>query len=245
MGNEMAQEALEKTKGIVDIVFLLDVSGSMQPSINALRDNINSFVDSLATPDANGGSPVKDWRIKVSGYRDSMADGQQWWVDFPFATSIAEVKSSLASLEAKGGGDEPESLIDALFKISTMPSTERMDAPNPNMWRHRHSAARVVIFFTDATYHPKVSIPEAKGATVDDVGREIQNARIILVGYCPEHDCYQDLAAVDRSILEFVGDMSNAVQAMVEYTSDPNHFRQALAALAKTVSQSADTAVAL
>lgn len=241
----MMQEALEKTKGIVDIVFLLDISGSMQPSIDALRDNISSFVDTLANPDANGGSPVKDWRIKVSGYRDSMSDGSQWWVDFPFSTSIDEVKSNLASLEAKGGGDEPESLLDALFRIATLPSTDRLDDPNPDMWRHRHAAARIVIFFTDATYHPKVAIPEAKGATVDDVGREIQNARIILVGYCPEHDCYQDLAAIDRSILEFVGDMGNARTAMAEYTSNPDNFRQALAALAKTVSQSADTAVAL
>lgn len=241
----MAQEALEKVKGVVDIVFLLDISGSMQPSIDALRDNINGFVNSLASPDANGGSPVKDWRIKVAGYRDSLADGKQWWVEFPFSTSVDEVRSNLASLEAKGGGDEPESLLDALHKVASLPTTERSDAPNPDMWRHRHAAARVVIFFTDATYHPKVAIDEAKGATVDDVGREIQNARIILVGYCPEHDCYQDLAAIDRSILEFVGDMSNAETAMVEYTSNPDNFRQALAALAKTVSQSADTAVAL
>lgn len=241
----MGQDALEKVRGVADIVFLLDISGSMQPSINALRDNINSFVNSLATPDANGGSPVKDWRIKIAGYRDAVADGSQWWVEFPFSASIDEVRSQLASLEAKGGGDEPESLLDALYKLATLQSTERLEDPSQDRWRHRHAAARVVIFFTDATYHPKVAIAEAKGATVDDVGREIQNARIILVGYCPEHDCYQDLAAIDRSILEFVGDLGNAVTAMAEYTSNPGNFRQALVALAKTVSQSADTAVAL
>ena len=241
----MAQEALDKVKGVVDIVFLLDISGSMQPSIDALRDNINGFVNSLANPDPNGGIPVKEWRIKVAGYRDAVSDGKQWWVEFPFSTSVDEIKSQMASLEAKGGGDEPESLLDALYKIATMPSTDRPDDPNPEMWRHRHAAARGVLFFTDASYHPKVAIPEAKGATVNDIGREIQNARIILVGYCPEHDCYQDLAAIDRSILEFVGDMSDPVKAMVEYTSNPDNFRQVLAALAKTVSQSADTAVAL
>lgn len=241
----MVQETLDKVKGVVDIVFLLDISGSMQPSIDALRDNINNFVHSLAEPNANGGSPVKDWRIKVVGYRDAVSDGTQWWEEFPFSTSVNEVKSQMAILEAKGGGDEPESLLDALYKVAKMPSTDRTDEPNPHFWRHRHAAARIVIFFTDATYHPTVAIPEAKGATVDDVGREIQNSRIILVGYCPEHDCYQDLAAIDRSILEFVGDMSNAVTAMAEYTSNPGNFRQALAALAKTVSQSADTAVAL
>ena len=123
----MVQETLDKVKGVVDIVFLLDITGSMQPSIDALRDNINGFVKSLAEPDANGGSPVKDWRIKVVGYRDASSDGAQWWEEFPFSTSVNEVKSQMAILEAKGGGDEPESLLDALYNVAKMPSTERTD----------------------------------------------------------------------------------------------------------------------
>ena len=35
-----------KNAGVVDLVFLVDVTGSMGPCINALRDNINHFIDS-------------------------------------------------------------------------------------------------------------------------------------------------------------------------------------------------------
>src|SRR5688500_19439963 len=49
-----------KTKGVADIVFLIDVSGSMAPVIDALRANIETFIDSLSKGDANNAPAVKD-----------------------------------------------------------------------------------------------------------------------------------------------------------------------------------------
>ena len=45
-----------KVKGVVDIVFLLDITGSMEPCINAVKDNIQAFVATLTAKDANGGA---------------------------------------------------------------------------------------------------------------------------------------------------------------------------------------------
>src|SRR5688500_1895187 len=76
-----------KTKGVADIVFLIDVSGSMAPIIDALRRNIEMFIDSLSHGDANNAAPVKDWRGKVMGYRDiehAQAEGLPWIEDRPF-----------------------------------------------------------------------------------------------------------------------------------------------------------------
>jgi hypothetical protein len=53
-----APQARAKTKGVADVVFLIDVSGSMAPIIDALRKNIEAFVDSLSTGDANNAPPV-------------------------------------------------------------------------------------------------------------------------------------------------------------------------------------------
>jgi hypothetical protein len=241
----MDQQPLEKVKGVADIVFLIDISGSMQTCIDALKTNIGTFVNSLATPDANGGSPVKDWRIKIAGYRDATCDGSKWWVEQPFVTDVNQVTANLAALEAKGGGDEPESLLDAIYKIAKMSATEKDAQPDPTMWRHRHKAARVVIFFTDATYRPTISIPEATGANVNDVIREIQASRIILNGFCPEHDCYLTLGEVDKSNFEFVGSLTEvqdeAQEAMKSFTANPDNFRKTLEALAKTVSVSSET----
>ena len=59
-----------KTKGVADLVFVVDVSGSMAPCIDALRKNIEAFIDSLSRGDGNNVAPVRDWRGKVVGYRD-------------------------------------------------------------------------------------------------------------------------------------------------------------------------------
>ena len=49
-----------KTRGVADIVFLIDVSGSMAPAIDALKANIGTFVESLSKGEGNNVSPVRD-----------------------------------------------------------------------------------------------------------------------------------------------------------------------------------------
>ena len=63
-------QARPKTKGVADVVFLIDVSGSMKPCIDALRTNIEGFINSLSKGEANNAPPVRDWRGKAVGYRD-------------------------------------------------------------------------------------------------------------------------------------------------------------------------------
>ena len=103
--------ARAKTKGVADIVFIVDVSGSMKPCIDALRINIEAFIDSLSKGEGNNAPPVKDWRAKVVGYRDveaAQSEGLPWIVDNPFVREAAALKAQLSELRAEGGGDEPE-----------------------------------------------------------------------------------------------------------------------------------------
>ncbi len=63
----------EKTKGVVDIVFLVDITGSMQHCIDALKANISAFIDSLTAaaehtmPAPHRGAVV--WSLGVVGSR--------------------------------------------------------------------------------------------------------------------------------------------------------------------------------
>lgn len=59
-----------RSKGVADLVFLANVSGSMATCIDAQRSNIEAFIDSLSRSDANNAARVRDWRAKVMGYRD-------------------------------------------------------------------------------------------------------------------------------------------------------------------------------
>ena len=98
-----APQTRAKTKGVADVVFLIDVSGSMSPIIDALRKNIEAFVDSLQSGDANNVAPVRDWRGKVVGYRDieaAQSEGMEWLEDHPFVNDAASLKAQLAELRA-------------------------------------------------------------------------------------------------------------------------------------------------
>jgi von Willebrand factor type A domain len=235
-----------KTKGVADLVFLVDVSGSMATCIDALRGNIETFIDSLNRGDANNAAPVKDWRGKVVGYRDIEtveADGLPWFADNPFVRDAGALKAQLAALQATGGGDEPESLLDALYKVASMEATPKgSQTEEPGKWRYRSDAARVVIVFTDASFKETMAIPEAKGGSLQDVANVVMANRIILSLFAPNFEGYDRLSQIDKSeweVVEFEG--LNPQQALQKFTSDPANFRTTLKQLAASVSRSAET----
>jgi hypothetical protein len=232
-----------KTKGVADIVFLLDVTGSMAPIIDALRKNIEVFIDSLSAGDANNAAPVKDWRGKVVGYRDAEQDGAAWLQDHPFVRDAVALKAQLADLRAEGGGDEPESLLDALYKIATMEATPKgAQFEDAGKWRYRSEAARVVVVFTDASFKETMSIPEAKGGALQDVANVIMANRIILSIFAPNFEVYDRLSQIDKSeweVVEYEG--LSPQEALQKFTSDSANFRTTLKQLAASVSKSAET----
>ena len=237
-----APQARAKTKGVADIVFLIDTSGSMAPVIDALRKNIEVFIDSLSGADANNAAPVKDWRAKVVGFRDAEHD-RDWYQDHPFVRDAVALKAQLGSLRAEGGGDEPESLLDALYQLATLEATPKgAQSEEANKWRYRSDAARVVVVFTDATFRETMSIPEAKGGALQDVANVIMANRIILSIFAPNFEVYDRLSQIDKSeweVVEYEG--LTPQQALQKYTSDQANFRNTLKQLAASVSKSAET----
>jgi hypothetical protein len=239
-------QARTKTKGVADIVFVVDVSGSMAPCIDALRTNIEAFIDSLSRGEGNNVAPVRDWRGKVVGYRDIEAaesEGLPWIVANPFVRDVGALKSQLATLKAEGGGDEPESLLDTLYTVASMPAIPKgSQTEDAEKWRYRSDAARVVIVFTDASFKETMSIPEAKGGSLQDVANVIMANRIILSLFAPNFEGYDRLSQIDKSeweVVEFDG--LNPQEALQKFTSDPVNFRTTLKQLAASVSRSAET----
>jgi hypothetical protein len=238
-------QARAKTKGDADVDFLIDVSGSMSPIIDALRRNIEAFVDSLSSG-ANNVAPVRDWRGKVVGYRDieaAQSEGLEWLEDHPFVNDAAALKAQLAELRAEGGGDEPESLLDALYKVATMEASPKgAQSVDPNKWRYRSDAARVVVVFTDASFKETMSIQEAKGGALQDVANVVMANRIILSLFAPNFEGYDRLSQIDKSeweVVEYEG--LNPQEALQKFTADPANFRTTLKQLAASVSRSAET----
>ncbi len=231
-----------KKKGVVDIVFLIDATGSMGPCIKDIKKNIHLFVETLGAADANGGVMIDDWRASVCAYRDYDYDvdrGLDAYISNPFTSDVDELRRQLSSLDACGGGDEPESLLDALYElIQGREKTDRGAIPEADKWRYTTDAARCVIIFTDASFHPNLSLVPSAG--VEDIIQLATSERIRLSVFAPEMSCYYELSMLDKSNYEAieVPEGSTPVKALSDFTSDKANFEKTLIMLAKSVSAS-------
>lgn len=233
-----------QAKGVCDIVFLIDATGSMQPAIDDLKSNIKNFFNSLSAADANGSAVVKDWRARVIGYRDVQADGDDWYIDNPFVRDSSQIEAQLDALSANGGGDEPESLLDALYKIARFGSTPKCaQVEDPTKWRYRSEAARVVVVFSDASFHSRTTLSEAPNLDWKEIANLAMQEKLRLSVYAPAMACYDDLTQIDKCEympIEFDPAVPNdAVYKLREFTADRANFQKTLDQLAKTVSASA------
>jgi von Willebrand factor type A domain len=120
----------------LDVLFLLDSTGSMGDEIQQLKDNLLSIsaqVGALPShPDVHFG--LVTYRDRGDQYIVRMAD---------FTPNVQEFQSVLSQVQAAGGGDEPESLNEAMH-----------DAISGQLhWRMDSHTVRLVFLVSDAAPH--------------------------------------------------------------------------------------------
>lgn len=121
--------------GALDLVFLVDETGSMGPYIAEVQTQLQSLVDLIAAEPLSTGL-----RIAVVSYRDHPPEEMSFVTRvFGFNAELAHVRAHIDKLHARGGGDGPESVTDGLVEVV------RLD------WRA--SAAKAVVWFGDAPPH--------------------------------------------------------------------------------------------
>ena len=119
----------------VDIVFVMDVTESMQPYIDAVKQNIISFAQDLAANNRDyrlGLVTFEDYVISKypdcnCPYRSAMTSDVHQFIDW------------VSGLHAGGGGDIPEDQLDALAYAASFP--------------FRPEAEGIIILVTDAPPH--------------------------------------------------------------------------------------------
>lgn len=208
-----------------DIVFLLDVSGSMEKSLKLIKEHLSGFQHELKKFfQSRNNHLCRDAflsiRYKLVGYRDHIKDGDKWFIEFPFVNNIEDIKKQMdhPDMQSKGGGDEPESLLDAIYKLGIMPESP-IDINNIegefNKWRgdlkfklsdHSYRTFRVykfVIVITDATFHKKATLPEIKDLDASGVYEKISSAKLRLFGLVPEWEGYLLIGSFPYSTLEY------------------------------------------
>ncbi len=130
----------------VDVVFVLDTTGSMGGLIQTAKDKIWSIATTMASA-----QPTPEIRIGLVAYRDRGDQYVTRVVDL--SDDLDSVYATLMDFQAAGGGDTPESVNQALF-----------DAVHNISWSQDSQAYRVVFLVGDAPphmdYQGEVTYPE-------------------------------------------------------------------------------------
>ena len=119
----------------VDIVFVMDITESMQPYIDAVKQNMITFAQDLQ---ANH----RDYRLGLVTFEDyvvSQASDCNCAYRDKLTSSVDEFTQWVGSLHAGGGGDIPEDQLDALAYAASLP--------------FRPDAQGIIILITDAPDH--------------------------------------------------------------------------------------------
>lgn len=133
-----------------DIVYCIDLTQSMLPIIQKVKETARTLHHDLQNRmKENYQRTIKQLRIKVIGFRDFYCDGSYALEQsrfFYLPDETAEFESFVNGLEAKGGGDIPESSLEALALAMKSDWCTTLDSSI----RKRH----VIVLFTDASAHP-------------------------------------------------------------------------------------------
>lgn len=118
----------------LDLLFLIDATGSMQDEIDKLKATLGDIADQIARLPEQ-----PDVRYGLVAYRDR---GDEFVVRaYDFTPDLGAFQRTMASLRAAGGGDDPESLNEALAR-----------ALNDLSWR-RDDTVRMILLVADAPPH--------------------------------------------------------------------------------------------
>lgn len=130
----------------VDIIMCIDVTLSMGPVLEQVKESALSFHHRLNAVMDEKGKAISQLRLKVIAFRDfgHCVDDAIQETDFLlFPDRITEFEGFICNLTATGGGDIPESGLEALALAVQAPWERGLD-------RRRH----VIVLFTDAPAHP-------------------------------------------------------------------------------------------
>ena len=119
----------------IDVVFVLDTTGSMGGLIQTAKEKIWSIATTMASA-----QPTPEIRIGLVAYRDRGDSYVTKIVDL--SDDLDSVYAKLMDFEANGGGDTPESVNKALY-----------DAVHNMSWSQEDQAYQVIFLVGDAPPH--------------------------------------------------------------------------------------------
>jgi hypothetical protein len=174
----------------VDLVFCIDATGSMAPVIQTVKDNALRFHGDVMKALAESDRHVDRMRVKVIGFRDVYDNEEDAFVTSDFMelpSQETEFQAFVTGLRAGGGGDEPESGLEALAM-----------AIKSDWTREGAKRRHVIVVWTDASAHPleksasaSAGYPAGIPKSIDELtdlweGQEVELSSKRLILFAPD-----------------------------------------------------------
>ena len=160
--NKLSEE--DNTK--IDIVFVLDTTGSMESEIQAMINNIDSFANLIVSKGFNA-------RFAIVTYGDKIRKV------VPFTEDAESVREELQSVSAHAGGDNPEITLDAMNYAMGM--------------GFRENAQKMVIVITDSLTHYKGDGTDFSSLTTEDVIKKANLFKDTVIMIAPVTKRYEEI----------------------------------------------------
>jgi hypothetical protein len=186
----------------------------MQAEIDTLKDTIMEFADLIETE----GVRV---RVGLVEFRDRLNKEEHRVLSFNgeiFTKDPAVFRQEVSKLQAIGGGDEPESSLDAILLALRQPFSAQ--------------SSKVIVLVTDAPPH----IPDIETQNIDQVTQAINQANIeqlylVYPTQDPSSQIYLKLLEGSKGLAFELGKGN-------DFNTRAENFKRTLKSLGKTITQS-------
>jgi len=201
----------------LDLIFCIDVTGSMEDDIASVKAAASNIVNTIAAKNDN-------YRVAIIAYRDwDDSAGYAMFEDFSFSRDKATIIANINSLSVGGGDDTPEAVFEALMR--------GIDSKAVGGWRP--GVNKQIILMGDAPPHN----PSRQGYTPAIVAKAAEDAdpvviQALVVGnygdYDPEAvEAFRELAELTKGNFFEAADASKVpevLQDTIEVINPPGSF---------------------
>jgi Mg-chelatase subunit ChlD len=136
-------------KPMIDVVFVIDSTGSMGDEIRTVKTHLIQIIKEVKS-----GQPSPDLRVGVVAYRDhELEESGYLYKKLDLTSDIDRAVEFIYDIEAAGGGDLPEAVVDGLdVAINRMNWRDYVYTQNQNQNRYP-DVKKIVFLIGDAAPH--------------------------------------------------------------------------------------------
>lgn len=205
---------LTQLKRSADVMFVLDCTGSMQGEIDAIKSSIIDFANTIESDGVHVRVGLIEFRDRLNGEEARVLtfDGAS-----PFTGKPALFRQAVTPLRAQGGGDAPESSLDAVMLALRQPFASGTN--------------KVIVLITDAPPH----IPDKEVRSIEQVVKAVRDAGIAQFYLVIRTD--DSASQIYLKLLEATRGLAFDLGKGNDFRSRAEHFKRTLMSLGKTISE--------